>query len=146
MTAFQRKTEFSRLRQQVGLPIDKLEEILGYSRRTLSRYESGAVFPRPPVIDIMRRLLEEKTKQGQILSGSFRFIDLFAGIGGLRRGFDAIGGKCVFTSEWNTYAQQTYLANYHDGDQHVMAGDITAVAAEDIPEHDMLLADRKSVV
>ncbi len=139
MRAFQ-QTEFSRLRQQVGLPIDKLEEILGYSRRTLLRYESGTVLPRPPIIDTMRRLLEEKTKQDHIFTGSFRFIDLFAGIGGLRRGFDAIGGRCVFTSEWNTYAQQTYLANYHDGDQHIMAGDITAIAAEDIPEHDMLLA------
>lgn len=134
------QTEFSRLRQQAGLPLDELEEILGYSRRTLSRYESGAIFPKPPVIDTMRRLLEVRTKQCQVFPGSFRFIDLFAGIGGLRRGFDAIGGKCVFTSEWNTYAQQTYLANYHDGDEHKMAGDITVIAPEDIPEHDMLLA------
>jgi DNA (cytosine-5)-methyltransferase 1 len=48
-------------------------------------------------------------------TGPFRFIDLFAGIDGLRRGFDAIGGKCIFTCEWNPYAQKTYLANYHDG-------------------------------
>jgi DNA (cytosine-5)-methyltransferase 1 len=73
-------------------------------------------------------------------AGSFRFIDLFAGIGGLRRGFDALGGQCVFTSEWNIYAQKTYLANYHDGEDHIMAGDITAIDAADIPQHDVLLA------
>lgn len=42
----------------------------------------------------------------------FTFIDLFAGIGGLRKGFDAIGGHCVFTSEWDKYAQQTYAAKH----------------------------------
>ena len=73
-------------------------------------------------------------------NGSFRFIDLFAGIGGLRIGFDAIGGKCVYTSEWNPYAQLTYRANFHDEPDHVMAGDITKVDAGDIPEHDVLLA------
>ena len=63
---------------------------------------------------------------------SFRFIDLFAGIGGLRIGFNEIGGKCVFSSEWNQYAQQTYRANFHDDLGHVMAGDIT--------RHEVLLA------
>lgn len=72
--------------------------------------------------------------------GTFRFIDLFAGIGGLRIGFDAIGGECLFTSEWDTHAQQTYCANFDDGSDHQMAGDITKIHAEDIPEHDVLLA------
>jgi len=53
----------------------------------------------------------------------FRFIDLFAGIGGLRIGFDAIGGQCVFTSEWDKYAQRTYAANF--GADHEIAGDQT---------------------
>jgi DNA (cytosine-5)-methyltransferase 1 len=70
----------------------------------------------------------------------FRFIDLFAGIGGLRRGFDSSRGKCVFTSEWNQFAQKTYQANFDDTEDHVFAGDITAVHASDIPEHDVLLA------
>ena len=68
----------------------------------------------------------------------FKFIDLFAGIGGLRRGFDDLGGQCVFTSEWNDYSRQTYLAN-HVCD-HEIAGDITKIPAEKIPEHDLLLA------
>ena len=75
-----------------------------------------------------------------ISTRAFRFIDLFAGIGGLRIGFDAIGGKCLFTSEWNPYAQKTYQANFHDDIDHVMAGDITKIDASSIPEHDVLLA------
>jgi DNA (cytosine-5)-methyltransferase 1 len=50
----------------------------------------------------------------------FKFIDLFAGIGGLRRGFDAIGGQCVFTCEMNKYSQETYRANF--GSDHEIAG------------------------
>lgn len=69
----------------------------------------------------------------------FNFIDLFAGIGGLRRGFESIGGRCVFTSEWDKYSQQTYRANFPD-DAHEINGDIRAVEAADIPAHDVLLA------
>ncbi|WP_310621274.1 DNA (cytosine-5-)-methyltransferase [Flexibacterium corallicola] len=68
----------------------------------------------------------------------FRFIDLFAGIGGLRIGFDSIGGTCVYTSEWNKFSQQTYRANF--GDEHPIDGDITQVHEASIPEHDVLLA------
>ena len=71
---------------------------------------------------------------------AFRFIDLFAGIGGLRFGFDAIGGNCVFSSEWNAYARKTYEANFRDGPDHVFAGDITKVEETSIPQHDVLLA------
>ena len=69
---------------------------------------------------------------------AFRFVDLFAGIGGLRRGFEPLGGECVLTSEWNRYAQITYRANY--GCEHKLVGDITQVADDEIPEHDLLLA------
>jgi DNA (cytosine-5)-methyltransferase 1 len=68
----------------------------------------------------------------------FKFIDLFAGIGGLRRGFDLIGGECVFTSEMNKFSQETYRANF--GEDHEIAGDITLVDAADIEAHDLLLA------
>ena len=72
---------------------------------------------------------------------AFRFIDLFAGIGGMRKGFEAAGGRCVFASEWNKFAQQTYRANYCPVlDDHTIAGDITQVDADDVPEHDLLLA------
>lgn len=71
--------------------------------------------------------------------GDFTFIDLFAGIGGLRRGFESIGGRCVFTSEWDKYSQKTYRANFPN-DDHEINGDIREVKAVDIPAHDVLLA------
>lgn len=69
----------------------------------------------------------------------FTFIDLFAGIGGIRLGFEAAGGKCIYTSEWDSYAQQTYRANF-TADRHAITGDITQVAESSIPGHDVLLA------
>ena len=69
---------------------------------------------------------------------SFTFIDLFAGIGGMRMGFEAAGGRCVFTSEWNPWARETYAANFGSGE--AIAGDIRALDAEGIPDHDVLLA------
>lgn len=66
----------------------------------------------------------------------FRFIDLFAGIGGIRLPFDEMGGQCVFSSEIDKFARQTYMANYHDTPQ----GDITKIPVEKIPAHDLLLA------
>lgn len=70
----------------------------------------------------------------------FRFIDLFAEIGGLRQGFEGLGGRCVLTSEWNQLATTTYKANFVDTADHIFAGDITQVDALDIPEHEVLLA------
>lgn len=72
-------------------------------------------------------------------SSAFSFVDLFAGIGGLRKGFEAIGGECVFTSEWDKYSQQTYRANF-PSDTHEITGDIRDVAERDVPKHDVLLA------
>ena len=69
-------------------------------------------------------------------SPDFRFIDLFAGIGGMRLGFQGNGGVCVFSSEFEKNAQQTYLENYGE----LPFGDITKIDAADIPEHDILLA------
>ncbi|MFC4875027.1 DNA (cytosine-5-)-methyltransferase [Negadavirga shengliensis] len=66
----------------------------------------------------------------------FKFIDLFAGIGGFRLAFQNLGGKCVFTSEWNHYAQKTYEANFGE----VPFGDITKISEQDIPDHDVLIA------
>ncbi|HEY6160716.1 MAG TPA: DNA (cytosine-5-)-methyltransferase [Bacteroidia bacterium] len=65
----------------------------------------------------------------------FKFIDLFAGIGGIRLAFQNIGGKCVFTSEWNNFAKKTYEANFGE----VPFGDITKIDEREIPDHDVLL-------
>jgi DNA (cytosine-5)-methyltransferase 1 len=70
------------------------------------------------------------------LDAKFRFIDLFAGIGGVRLGFQQAGGVCVFSSEFDKHAQQTYKNNHGE----VPFGDITRIPADDIPEHDVLLA------
>lgn len=70
-----------------------------------------------------------------------KFIDLFAGIGGIRRGFDNAFGdeaQTVFVSEWDEYAQKTYQANYHD--DFPIAGDITQIKEQDIPSFDICLA------
>jgi DNA (cytosine-5)-methyltransferase 1 len=72
------------------------------------------------------------------LTSDFTFIDLFAGIGGMRLGFEAIGGKCVFTSEWDAYSNKTYRANFRE-DEHEIAGDITKIDADEIPDHDVLV-------
>lgn len=97
-------------------------------------YIDGPVRPvvAQPKLDLVRGGADDD-------DADFKFIDLFAGIGGLRRGFESIGGKCVFTSEWDKYSQKTYAANFPN-DDHEINGDITKVAVEDIPGHDVLLA------
>lgn len=70
------------------------------------------------------------------MANRFKFIDLFAGIGGLRIPFEELGGECVFTSEWDKHAQETYKANFGERP----AGDITKISSSDIPDHDILLA------
>lgn len=66
----------------------------------------------------------------------FTFIDLFAGIGGMRLAYEHAGGRCVYSNEWNKYCQQTYFANFGE----LPDGDITKVDAETIPDHDILVA------
>lgn len=69
-------------------------------------------------------------------SNKFTFIDLFAGIGGMRIAFESAGGKCVYTNEWNKFSQKTYFDNFGD----MPDGDITKVDANTIPDHDILVA------
>lgn len=69
-------------------------------------------------------------------NSQFRFIDLFAGIGGFRIAFQEAGGECVFTSEWDKFAQQTYKHNFGD----FPYGDITKIDEKDIPDHEVLCA------
>lgn len=128
-------SEFSSLRQQAGLSIADAALKLGYTERQVYRWDSGAP-PKRAVLELLRTM---KPSPAPKTDSKFTFIDLFAGIGGLRRGFEAIGGRCVFTSEWDRYSQKTYLANFPD-DQHPITGDITKVEAGDIPRHDLLLA------
>lgn len=129
-------TNFADLRLQAGLTLEQAAERLGYSLRTLYRWENGEADPRNSAVRLLHTLVEEKAQHK--LTPSFRFVDLFAGIGGLRRGFEPLGGECVFTSEWNEHSRQTYKANFKCA--HEVAGDITRIPAEEIPEHEVLLA------
>jgi DNA (cytosine-5)-methyltransferase 1 len=111
---------------------------LGVNVRTVRRWETGETEPPPYLVDAIRQRLLPLAHATDDAAAPFTFIDLFAGIGGIRMGFEAHGGRCVFTSEWNPYAQKTYLANFPDA-AHIFAGDITQVDENDIPDHDVLL-------
>ncbi|MEO7067401.1 MAG: DNA (cytosine-5-)-methyltransferase [Rhodanobacter sp.] len=109
---------------------------LGKSKRTIARWETKETeCPRvykAPLLDILGGAKMEKRE-----AANFTFIDLFAGIGGTRLGFESAGGQCVFTSEWNKWSKITYLN--HFGDHHPFVGDITKIDAGDIPDHDVLV-------
>lgn len=128
--------EFLSLRLQSGHSIEELASRLGYSARQIYRWENGESPPRAAALTALRSMVQKD--QHPDSQSHFTFVDLFAGIGGLRRGFDAIGGHCAFTSEWNKFAQQTYAANFRDN--HPIHGDITKIAISDIPDHDVLVA------
>lgn len=70
------------------------------------------------------------------MKNKFKFIDLFAGIGGFRIPLEKLGGDCVFSSEKDKYARKTYSSNFNE----IPSGDITKIKNEDIPEHDVLCA------
>ncbi|MDY5842327.1 MAG: DNA (cytosine-5-)-methyltransferase [Peptoniphilaceae bacterium] len=96
------------------------------SRQTMQESVSNA---------IMYMLNKQKEASPQD-KASFSFIDLFAGIGGMRIAFERAGGHCVYSNEWNKYCQQTYFANFGE----LPDDDITQVDAKVIPDHDILVA------
>ena len=131
--------EFEALRLKTGLSRPEAACLLGVTQRTVRRYENGESRPSPIAVrwlqEHLARLPGKRKKPA-----AFRFIDLFAGIGGLRIGFDAIGGECVFSCEWDKYCQATYRENF--GNDHPIAGDIRDYSRDPalIPAHDVLLA------
>lgn len=88
------------------------------------------------VVTALMQFLNRQKRESNSDNTVFTFIDLFAGIGGMRIAFERAGGHCVYSNEWNKYSQQTYFANF--GEQP--DGDITKIPATDIPEHDILVA------
>lgn len=115
----------------------EIAERVGKGIKTVRRWESGET-PCPAMLEAaLRDMLQTQPTSVTTGSQAFRFIDLFAGIGGIRMGFEAHGGECVFTSEWNEYSKKTYIENY--GDHHQFVGDIVPFPAEDVPDHDVLL-------
>jgi DNA (cytosine-5)-methyltransferase 1 len=136
-----------------------LRQVSGdWTRESLNRWINRKSAPRA-LTDVEVTMLQNMLPSPPAHHGkyAFRFIDLFAGIGGIRSGFEAIGGQCVFTSEWNKHAVRTYKANWYcDPDQHQFNEDIrdvtqshrTDLSDEDaaahiratLPDHDVLLA------
>jgi len=134
----------------------RLNEIgSSHCRETVNRWVKGKASPRltHQEYEHLKSLLPKRPTT----KSSFTFIDLFAGIGGIRKGFEAIGGECVFTSEWNEFAVRTYKANHYcDPGRHRFNQDIRTVTLSDkpevsddeayrnidreIPDHDVLLA------
>lgn len=115
----------------------EIAERLGKNAKTVGRWEKGKT-PCPAMLEpALRDILQIQTPDNIRNDQGFRFIDLFAGIGGIRKGFEAHGGKCVFTSEWNDFSKKTYIENY--GNHHPFVGDIVPFPAEDVPDHDVLL-------
>lgn len=106
--------------------------------KTISRWVNGVTPPPALVIPALKQILSEG--KGSSGESAFTFADLFAGIGGIRLGFEAAGGKCVFTSEWNKYSQHTYRTNFND--DHEIFGDITEVTKpkKQLPDFDVLVA------
>lgn len=123
-----------------GLTLGAAATECGISERTMRRYVDGDVDAPRLVREKLHTIAAERLASRP--PARFRFIDLFAGIGGLRIGFEAIGGRCVFTSEWDRWSNETYRANFADGDDHLMVGDIRPYGADPslIPEFDVLLA------
>jgi len=132
------ENQFTTLREKAGLSVKDVAEITDYSLKTIYRWEKGESKPKKPVIDELSRIADAGTLYQTNGSKEFTFIDLFAGIGGMRKAFENHGGKCVYTSEWNKYCRQTYTANFEI--DHEINGDITKVNANDIPSHDLLVA------
>lgn len=129
-------TEFDLLLQKAGYSVSEAAKFLGYSEGHIYRWKRGEEHPREGVLKLLR--MEIANRDFSHREAAFTFIDLFAGIGGLRKAMEKAGGRCVFTSEWDKYAQQTYLANFPDN--RPIAGDIREVDASDVPSHDVLVA------
>lgn len=138
--------DFFTLRQKAGLSLGETARLIGKHERTVRRYDSKDLDgPNPPpqlAVDVLLQAVQSRYARASENERSFRFVDLFAGIGGLRRPFEEIGGQCVFTAEWDRFSQQTYAANFPDSEEHILAGDIRPFAENPnrIPEHDVLVA------
>jgi len=110
---------------------------LGQSgERTIRGWENNEHFPTKAKLSEIRNLPSSAPLKNTAKKHLFTFIDLFGGIGGIRLAFQNNSGKCVFTSEWDKFAQKTYAANFGE----LPHGDITKIALNEIPTHDILLA------
>lgn len=125
-------------RNNLGLTQKEFSELIGLKdggERTVSGWERGEHKPSQSKWKVIEELRTNIPFRQNNEENSFRFIDLFAGIGGIRLPFQEFGGECVFTSEWDKFAKKTYASNFGE----LPTGDITSISSESIPEHDLLL-------
>lgn len=140
MDTYQKKAEYIHSKRvRLGLTQLQFARVLGLKdngERTVRGWELGEHLPSASMMGKIQSLNDTVPFRSSADSNAnFRFIDLFAGIGGIRLPFQELGGKCVFTSEWDKFAQKTYAVNFGE----LPSGDITAISASEIPEHDILL-------
>ena len=149
MTDFELLTKVASIFSQQAIA-DKI----GHPREVVNRWlKERSKQPEQEWLTFTERVsIEEMLHKPRIKDHEFTFIDLFAGIGGIRYGFEEAGGKCVFTSEFDKYAVKTYLANFYCN--HKVHGDIKEITQpegktkrqacdhiqQNIPDHDVLLA------
>ena len=118
---------------------DQTAAQLNVAEKSLLDWQSGAALSRASSLhESLEIILKNISDPVRSPASDFSFIDLFAGIGGIRRGFEKAGGQCLFSSEWNSFAQKTYRSNFKD--HHPVVGDITKIESSLVPEHDVLLA------
>jgi len=145
--------KYSELRKKLKIEVTKPERFdLAHLPHYLQNYDNGvANYFEKPAIGYLTKVSENQALEEPYFQAylpikwdipfpstknpKFKFVDLFAGIGGIRLAFQNLGGKCVFTSEWNHFAQKTYEANFEE----VPFGDITKIHESEVPEHDILL-------
>ena len=118
----------------------RLANMLGVNIKTVNRWQSGQITPQKTrlVEYAIKGVIASERPRTTARQSDFTFIDLFAGIGGIRLAYESVGGQCVFTSEWNDWSKKTYLENFGNG--HPFVGDIVPYPEENIPNHDILLA------
>lgn len=125
-------------RRKLGMTQAEFSLFLGLKNngeRTISGWERGEHKPSPSKLQLLLDIQTHTPFKHSVSKPEFRFIDLFAGIGGIRLPYQQAGGQCVFSSEWDKFSQKTYAANFGE----LPSGDITKIAASDIPDHDILL-------
>lgn len=125
-------------RENLGITVKEFSDALGLGKggeKLVRAWEAGTETPSDKIYSKIIHFANERPYAESKGNMEFKFIDLFAGIGGIRIPFQELGGKCVFSSEWDKFAQKTYKVNFGEMPQ----GDITQIESNSIPDFDVLL-------
>lgn len=125
-------------RENLGITVKEFSDALGLGtggEKLVRAWEAGTEIPSDKNYSKIIHFANERPYAEFEGNTEFKFIDLFAGIGGIRIPFQELGGKCVFSSEWDKFAQKTYRVNFGEMPQ----GDITQIESDSIPDFDVLL-------